>query len=82
VHYYPDRGNKKAVPHMKDGSCIQMDRFDYSAGVASTEASGVAVGFTVALGVAVALPLALAEGDALSATGDSEGVAFTDLLIS
>jgi len=49
-----------------------MDRFDYSAGVASTEASGVAVGFTVAL----ALPVALA--DAVGATvGVAEAVTST-----
>jgi hypothetical protein len=55
-----------------------MDIFDYSAGDASTSASGVAVGFTVALGVAVALafPEALADADG-STVGDADGVAST-----
>jgi hypothetical protein len=60
-----------------------LDRFDYSVGVASTEASGVSVGFTVAFGVALTLPFALAEGDAVSvAAGVADGVAFTALFIS
>ena len=60
-----------------------VDRFDYSAGVASTGASGVSAGLTVAFGVMVTLPLAEAEGEAVSvATGVADGVAFTALFIS
>ncbi len=61
---------------MKDGVCIQIDRFDYSAGVASTGASGVSVGFVVAFGVAVTLPFGVALVDAVRlADGDGDGFA-------
>ena len=74
---------KNAAPHMKDGVCIHMDRFDYSAGVASTEASGVAVGFTVAFGVAVAFPFGVALVDAVGLTdGDGDAVRCTSLFSS
>jgi hypothetical protein len=59
---------------VRDGPCC-LESEDYCCGEASTETSGVSVGFTVALGVAVALPLTAAEGDAVSvATGVADGV--------
>ena len=57
-----------------------MDSFDYSAGVASTEASGVAPGLTVAFGVGagVTFPFGVALVDAVELTdGDGDGVLCT-----
>ena len=60
-----------------------MDRFDYSAGVASTVASGVAVGLTVAFTVGVTLPFGVALVDAVAvAEGDGDGVRCTCLFNS
>ena len=60
-----------------------MDTFDYSTGVASTEASGVAVGFTVAFTVGVTFPFGVALVDAVAvADGEGDGVRCTCLFNS
>ena len=45
-----------------------MDTLDYSASVASTEASGISIGLAVAFGVAVALAFPVALADAVEDT--------------